>query len=422
MTVATAGTDSAWSGYPKSVVDIVGLSYPPDFGGGATRAEALARLLKGLGFRITVLATYPSYPRVPSPNPHETDTASQDDGIEVIRTPPSPFPYMGVWRRLFNYVLFSLTLFSHRSALRSANVVLVVGPHPMVSLVTFLLVGNKVLRLLDISDLLPEGYGPEGSLRNRALVAIGRGFRKLICSMSDGVLVSNGFIAHYLGLLTDRPVLELHTPLDASMSRPPDNGPNGVGIHRLLYHGTFGPLQGLERLLNCAQAIRDLPNLKLYLVGEGEAKARLARLREVQGLRNVDLVGPMSRAEIDPLVDDCLAGLVPLARAHPLVLSYAVPTKFYEFLRHGKPVLCEAGGEMARLVLRYRCGIPVNFSRPLEFRRAVEELMSPDRYAAYASGAANAYRELIAPESAMSRLAEFLQRLQSLRKSPSLGG
>jgi glycosyltransferase involved in cell wall biosynthesis len=134
-----------------------------------------------------------------------------------------------------------------------------------------------------------------------------------------------------------------------------------------LYAGLHGLAQGLDRVVEAAQTLRTDADLRLVLVGDGPAKERLVQQTRDAGLSNVHFLAPLPSAEVPPLVASADIMLVPLATHIP----GATPSKLYEAMASGRPVVLVAGGEPAAFVRAHQAGIVV---APGDGRGLVEAL------------------------------------------------
>ena len=123
--------------------------------------------------------------------------------------------------------------------------------------------------------------------------------------------------------------------------------------------------QGLDVVLNVAAAVRDLDHVQFVLVGEGAERESCNARIEVEKLRNVRLLRAQPKERIPALL------AVSQVAFHVLKFSIpgAVPSKIYEAMAGGLPILFAGGGEGARRVLDARAGLVV----PYEDVRGLEE-------------------------------------------------
>jgi glycosyltransferase involved in cell wall biosynthesis len=123
----------------------------------------------------------------------------------------------------------------------------------------------------------------------------------------------------------------------------------------VLYAGLHGLAQGLDQLLLAADKLQENSDLSFTLIGDGPEKANLLAQAEKAQLANVQFLNPRPADEIPALVAAADIALVML-KTH---IPGAVPSKLYEAMASGRPVILAAEGEAAQLVRENRTGITV---------------------------------------------------------------
>jgi glycosyltransferase involved in cell wall biosynthesis len=116
------------------------------------------------------------------------------------------------------------------------------------------------------------------------------------------------------------------------------------------YVGTHGLLQGLEQILDAADALRDDARFAFAFVGEGARKAFLieeARRRGLSRVRFVDAVPKASVPDVYAASDVCVVCLRPLP-----IFEKFIPSKVFETLAAGRPIVAALSGEAADIVRR----------------------------------------------------------------------
>ncbi|HVH09144.1 MAG TPA: glycosyltransferase family 4 protein, partial [Gemmatimonadales bacterium] len=118
------------------------------------------------------------------------------------------------------------------------------------------------------------------------------------------------------------------------------------------YAGLHGLAQGLDRVLEVAAELVDTP-LRFVLMGDGPTKAAL--IRGARELGNVVFLEPRQPADVPPLLAAADIVLVPLVTHLP----GATPSKLYEAMASGRPVVLMAEGEPAAIVREQQAGLVV---------------------------------------------------------------
>jgi colanic acid biosynthesis glycosyl transferase WcaI len=152
------------------------------------------------------------------------------------------------------------------------------------------------------------------------------------------------------------------------------------------YVGNHGLAQGLETALDAARCLEREP-VRFLLIGEGVEKRRLEQRARAARLKNVRFLRGVPRTRVPGLLKACDALLV-ILRDDPL-FRITIPSKVYEYMAAGKPVLCSVEGECADLVAEARCGLAIPPGDGQALAAAIRQLTS-DAAAARAMGESGA--------------------------------
>ncbi len=124
----------------------------------------------------------------------------------------------------------------------------------------------------------------------------------------------------------------------------------------VLYAGILGHAQALEVILKAAALLREEKRVKFVLVGDGPQKNFLYELKASLQLDNIYFLPNQGREEMPNIVAAVDAAIVPL-RNIPLFKG-AIPSKIFENLAMGKPILLGVDGEAKELFIdEGKCGL-----------------------------------------------------------------
>jgi glycosyltransferase involved in cell wall biosynthesis len=124
----------------------------------------------------------------------------------------------------------------------------------------------------------------------------------------------------------------------------------------LVYAGVLGHAQGLETVLDAAEKVKAQHNIKFFIIGDGPEKNTLVHLAQERNLQNVVFISNKPRNEIPSIIAGCDAYIVPLKKLD-LFLG-AMPSKLFEPLAMGKPIILGVDGEARDLFINEgKCGL-----------------------------------------------------------------
>jgi len=349
-------------------VTILTQYYPPEIGAPQARLSELASALVRRGHDVTVLTAMPSYP-VGKIYPGYGGLLQREtrDGVRVIRTIVFPTQRADFFGRLANYFSFACSAGIMGTFLLQRCEYLIVESPPLFLGLTGLWLSwcTRARMVFNVSDLWPEtavrlGVVRAGSLGHRLAAWLeGLCYRRAAVVSGQTKTIVDSIAERFPRCRTyhfsngvntrvfhpERRTAAARTTLDA--------GEAGACV--ALYAGLHGLAQGLDQVLEAAETLRTDPHLRMVLVGDGPAKEKLMQRVGARGLSNVRFLAPLPSDQIPPLVAAADILLVPLATHIP----GATPSKLYEAMASGRPVVLVAGGEPAAFVREHRAGIVI---------------------------------------------------------------
>ena len=343
-------------------VALISQFYPPEPLAAANRLSAMARAFAAGGDDVHVFTAMPSFPDGVIAEAYRGRNhlvERTDDGVTVERvwtyasaaTPGS---------RILNWLSVSAGIARRIVAVRERfDVVIVSSPPITLAAAAFAAVAaHRAPLVVDIRDVWPEialkiGEWRPGSPPARAVGAAADALyarAALVTSVTQPqcdeivargadpakvVLASNGF-----------------DPVEPAADPPLPALP---GVRDVVYVGNMGRSMGLEIVLDAAAALRADPTIRFVMIGGGTAAAGLRARAAAEGLANVVFTGPLPRPEAQRALEDAAATVVPLLAS----ITDTLPTKLFDAMVAGTPIVLSAGGEARRVVERGDVGLVV---------------------------------------------------------------
>jgi glycosyltransferase involved in cell wall biosynthesis len=146
-----------------------------------------------------------------------------------------------------------------------------------------------------------------------------------------------------------------------------------LGLEKKLvffFGGVLGPSQGLERILDIAEAVKNEQKISFLFAGDGSERPRLQEIAERKDLKNVSFTGFVSKSEYPKLAMEMDVGLVSLISQNRTPIF---PAKIAGYMAAGLPVLALVNAESIRstLVDAAECGYVIPFD---EKAKAIETI------------------------------------------------
>ncbi|WP_321355266.1 glycosyltransferase WbuB [Pseudomonas extremaustralis] len=393
---------------------LYGINYSPELTGIGKYSGEQARWLAGQGHEVRVVTAPPYYPQWQVGEGYSSwrYRTEQDDGVTVIRCPLYVPRQPGMLTRLLHLVSFSTSsCLAVLGQLRwKPDLVILVVPTlfcaPQALLLAKLSGARSVLHIQDYEVDAMFGLGIGGSSYVRRL-AFGierwllRRFDR-VSTISSGMLDKarskgvNGqrllFFPNWSETARFRQVLRSHALLER-LGVP-------AGTRVLLYSGNIGEKQGLELILDAAQAYADRADLVFLIVGQGTGKARLLDRVQRDGLRNV-LFAPLQAY-------DDLPALLASADAHLVIQKRGVadavlPSKLTNILAVGGNAIITADPD-------------TTLGRLCEEHPGIAVLIEPESVAALNAGIERVLGLPVRNNVALNYAKEFLDKEHILQR------
>jgi glycosyltransferase involved in cell wall biosynthesis len=366
--------------------------YPPEMGAPQARLSHLAAQFVRRGHEVVVLTAMPNYPggRI-FPGYGGLWRRETRDGVSIIRCWLHPTQSVGLRARLASYFSFVLSSLGVGAlALPRLDYLMTESPPLFLGISGYLLsLRTGAKWIFNVSDLWPESAVALGAVSRgwglkRALALEAFCYRKawLVTGQSREIL------ENIRSRFPEARVYHLSNGVDTELFRPERRSPaararlaDGFGDGATciaVYAGLHGIAQGLDQVLEAAARLKDLETLGVVLIGDGAVKADLVARSRALGLKRVRFVDPLPKEEMPGLVASADLAIVPLK----VSLPGAVPSKIYEAMGAGVPVVLVAAGEAGEIVRRSEAGVVVPPGDVDGLAEAIRELsMDPERRA-----------------------------------------
>lgn len=360
---------------------IVSQFYPPEIGAPQRRLSEWAEGLVELGWKVRVVTAQPNYPggRIEPGYPRYRSSTEDVRGVGVRRVPMWPTK-KGVVRRIVSQLTFmaSALLFGGLGRWAAADAVLAETPPLFTALAGGLIARrHRAPLILNVSDLWPDSAVDMGIVRpgSRVIRVAQAVERRAYAGASMLTGQSDEIVATLAVRAPKKPRAVLLNGVSlARFDRPPpdvdvDEVLKGVPRPVFVYAGLLGYAQGLDQILDAAG--RHRVNGTFVLVGEGPERERLERRVMAEGIRSVKVMPPIAPHLVPAMLRTADVALITLGSR----ITGAVPSKIYEAMAAGLPILFVGTGEGARRVREAGCGLVVEPGDQLALDVAVSQLV-----------------------------------------------
>jgi colanic acid biosynthesis glycosyl transferase WcaI len=357
----------------SSIALLISIYFPPEPGGGAGAAWNRAVILHKIGYSVFILSSFPSYPsgRVSDPKYKGKFFYIENLGpFTVIRLRLLPLEYSGFVKRfmIFSSFIFLTLLYMPKILRITGRIGLIYSIAPIIFSSYIGFIYSKFTRsffVYEVSDLWPEELVVFQTRFTPIVMRIGKTAAKLSYMVPDIIVAISKLAAEHvcaeykpkahvyplpIGVdLNKFPILSKHNSRTELIEKNilPDELNNKFII---LYSGLISSGTEVENLAFAADKLKSDEDKEIVflIVGEGEAKENLERLKIERNLSNFYLLSFQPRDTMPTIIS--AADACAVALPYDPIYGVDVPTKFYEYLACGKPIIGVCGGEPADII------------------------------------------------------------------------
>jgi colanic acid biosynthesis glycosyl transferase WcaI len=365
-------------------VAIVSINYRPELTGIGVYTAGMAEHMAKVGHEVDVFTGFPYYPlwRKRDGDHWIWRRLERIAGVTVNRNyvyvPSKP----GALQRILHELSFIWSVSWGYLMSRSVDCTVIVSPPLFAGIPIALLAKLKGSRtIFHVQDLQPDAALELGMLKPGRIANLFYRLEKLtyrlcdqVSTISEGMrqkIIGKGVPAEKVLLFRNWANDDRVSPLQTDTPLRQDWGLNGKFV--ALYAGNLGLKQGLGSVLECAQLMRDLPDVAFVIAGDGGEKRDLERRAAEMGLTNLVFRPLQPEHRLSELLATADVSLMPQKTG---VTDIVLPSKLGNLLCSARPVVVAAapGSELGRIVRQAECGFVVAQEDATEMAEAIRKL------------------------------------------------
>lgn len=343
-------------------------NFPPEVNAPASRTHEHAREWVKAGHRVTVITCAPNFPKGQVFEGYRNRLWQREnvDGIEVIRVWTYITANEGFLRRTLDYMSFMIAAILAAPFVRDVDVIVGTSPQFFTACAAYAVSRYKrVPFVFELRDLWPESIRAVGAMQSPMLLRWLESLElflyrhaALIVSVTHSFkrdLERRGISGDKIVVITNGVDLSHFAPRTKDDALARDLGLNGKFVAG--YLGTHGLAHGLRTILEAARQLKAQPegaDVVFVLLGDGAEKKALKAEAERLGLDNVLFLDTVPKHQIPRYWSLLNVSIVHLRRAE--LFTSVIPSKLFECMSMGVPVLHGVTGESAEIVEREGVG------------------------------------------------------------------
>jgi len=331
--------------------------YTPDITAAAFRIKETVDLLRQQGCSVRVVTSKPHKSRAGGTE----ERLSREEGI--IRTPIFKYRGGGKWNYLAHYISFMVNaIFAGIFRGGMANIVYATSPPLFVALSGWVVARVKGAKfVLDIRDIWPDSAVTTGQISEcGALFRYAKVLEKWLYKKADLITCVAQPMADYINdFVPEKKIAIIYNGIPkANLAKHGRINKLSNDKMNIVYVGNMGYCQALDLVLEAAKSLKEVGDkrFQFHLIGDGVEKEKLQKKKEDFFLDNVTILGPVCKEEAIQYIHNSSALFLQLKE--DATMKKTIPSKVFDYMVGGKPILFGIEGEGKALLGRIEGNLP----------------------------------------------------------------
>ena len=344
-------------------------NFPPEHNAPANRTFEHAREWVSSGHKVTVITCAPNFPagKVYKGYKNKIYQTEEMCGIRVIRVWTFISANSGFLLRICDFITFMVSSFFAGLFVRKIDVIVGTSPQFFTACAAFLLgLIRRRPYVFELRDLWPESLKAVGVLKNRYILSILESLELFLYRKASTIVcVTQSFRDNLVGRGIELGKIHVvRNGVDSLHFYPREkdrkllSSLNLEGKFVIGYMGTHGMAHGLETILESAKILQKMEHtdqIRFLFIGSGSEKNSLVDLSERLNLKNIVFLDSVSRIDMPRYLSLVDMSIIHLRKTD--LFKTVIPSKLFECMAMGIPVLHGVEGESSDIVKKYMIGM-----------------------------------------------------------------
>lgn len=350
----------------KKIV-IISNYYPPEMGAAANRIKNLAEALLSKGYEVSVISPLPNYPKgkIFSQYKNKFFVSENLNSINVRRCWIYPSKSKNTFLRLLSMLSFALSLWCNLFFLlkKKPDAMFIQSPPLLVAFSGLVL--SKLIRcnnILNVSDIWPLSALELGVIQQGKMYTFLEKIEKFNYNLADKIVgQSQETVTHICESVHKKCIVYRNVP-KLQKNEPKLKEKNTL---KIVYAGLLGYAQGILKL--CQHINFYEMGVEFHIYGGGMEEEEIVKIANKEQ-SNIFFHGMVTSNQITLEIQKYDAGLVPLKNK----IYGAVPSKIFELIQLGMPILFCGEGEGASIVEKNNIGLT---GQSNDYKRLIDNIL-----------------------------------------------
>ena len=364
---------------------VVCSNYYPENTGVAPICTELCESLAQKGLDVTVLTTFPNYPKREIPPEYKRKFFQREkvNGVKIIRTWMLVSKSQNAFVRIAMFISFMKSCLFGALFSGSVDVVLCISsPLPLGFSGWLISKFKRAKFIFNVQDLFVEVAKSMKVIKNKLLLSLASKVEKFIYHQAKNItVICSGFKENIVSKgIPENKIIVIPNWVDTNLIKPMDKNNNfrkefNWGNKFVCMHaGNIGLVMGLEVIIESAKITAKNKNIHYVFLGEGLKKPNLMKMVEDYKLSNVEFIPIRPRSEMSIFLTAADAHFVAMGKD----MNYSLPSKLSGIMSAGRPAIgiSEDKTDMKKIIAEATCGIWVPTGDGEKLAQAIIKLAS----------------------------------------------
>ncbi len=344
-------------------------NFPPEVNAPASRTFEHCREWVKAGHQVTVITCAPNFPQGKVYTGYRNRLIQKEsmEGIRVVRVWTYITANEGFIKRILDYMSFMVSAVAVSPVIKNPDVVIGTSPQFFTACAAYLIGRLKRIPFVfELRDIWPESIKAVGAMHDSAVIRMLEKIEMFLYGKAARIIsVTESFKRILMARGIDEgKIAVVKNGVDTARFQYTPKDPELVARYGLQgkfvagYVGTHGMAHNLETILSAAQKICGDVNgsgCHFVLLGNGARKQQLVGMANRMALKNVTFVDSVPKSEVAKYWSLLDVSIIHLRKTK--LFRNVIPSKLFECMGMGIPVLHGVAGESAEIVERERVGL-----------------------------------------------------------------
>lgn len=344
-------------------------NFPPEVNAPASRTFEHCRNWAAAGHRVTVVTSAPNFPagRVFGGYRNRLWQSEEMEGIRVVRVWTFIARNEGFARRILDFLSFMVMGFFAALFVRKPDIIVCTSPQFFTACAAFAV--SLIKRrpwVFELRDLWPESIQAVGAMKDGRILRALEKLELFLYRYADAIvavthsfkrrLVDRGIAGDKIHVVTNGVDISRFSYRPRDYALAAELGLDGKFVAG--YIGTHGMAHALDTLLDAALLLKAADHgteVRILMLGDGAQRDAIETRATIEGIDNIVFVRSVPKDEVARYWSLLDVSIIHLKASD--TFKTVIPSKMFECMAMGVPILHGVEGESADMIEENQCGL-----------------------------------------------------------------